>query len=182
MSNWKIISKEVVFKNPYRSIEEWGYEKPDGTHLSLTMVEGADVVIVAALTPDKQWVIIQDFFPNKLEKFPSLVAGMIDAGEDPLESARRELKEETGYVASKIVSLGSSFVGKYYNFSIYYFLALDVVKQSSQSLEVAEDIDVEVISQETFERLAHGTVLQSVFDLACAYRALDYTKKNGSAA
>lgn len=178
MANWKIISKDVVFKNSYRSVEEWTYEKPDGTPLSLTMVEGADVVIVAAITPDKKFVIIQDFFPNKLEKFPSLVAGMVDEGELPLDAAHRELKEETGCVAGTMVPLGSSFVGKYFNFSIHYFLALDVAIHASQSLEEGEEIDVTIISEEKFEQLVHGTILQSVFDLACAYRALDYIKKN----
>ncbi len=179
MSTRKILSKETLFQNPYRLVEKWNYEKSDGVHIDLTMVGGDDVAIVAAITPEKKFLIIQDFFPNKLQKFPSLVAGHIDTGESPIEAAARELKEETGYVARTIVPLGSSFAGKYFNFTIHYFLAEDVVVSSHQSLEVGEDIDVSIVTREEFEELADSTRLQCVFDLACAYRALAYIKKSG---
>ncbi len=178
MNNWKILSKKVVFDNPYRSVEEWKCEKPDGTILDFAMVQGKDVVIVAALTPEKKFLVIQDFFPNTLEKYPSLVAGMVEEGDTPESTAARELKEETGCIAKHIIPLGSSLAGKYFNFTIHYFLALGIEQIAEQSLEVGEDIDITFVDKEVFEQLVHSTTLQSVFVLACAYRALDYIQKN----
>ncbi len=56
-----------------------------------------------------------------------LPAGVMDAGEEPLESARRELREETGMDCGELVSLGGFFmVPGYSNEYLHAYLALDL--------------------------------------------------------
>jgi ADP-ribose pyrophosphatase len=71
-----------------------------------------------------------------------LPAGKLEGGEDPVERARAELKEETGYTAGRIVPVGSIFssVG-YTSEEIHLFLALDLEK-GGQALEEDERIEV----------------------------------------
>jgi len=53
-----------------------------------------------------------------------LPAGKLEKGEDPLEGAKRELREETGAVASEYVFLGSDYVSPgYCTEQIYVYLA-----------------------------------------------------------
>lgn len=58
---------------------------------------GGAVMIIAKTIPDGKLILIRQFRPptgNYLIEFP---AGLINPGEDPLETAVRELEEETGY-------------------------------------------------------------------------------------
>lgn len=76
-----------------------------------------------------------------------LPAGKIDPGEEILETARRELLEETGYGAREWRYLGVTHpcVG-YSNERIEIFLAQGLVKESQQNLDHGEFLDVLTLS------------------------------------
>ena len=74
---------------------------PDGGESTREYVVHPGAVTIIALLPDGQLVLERQFrYPHRRE-FIELPAGKIDAGEDPLATAQRELKEETGYSASE---------------------------------------------------------------------------------
>jgi ADP-ribose pyrophosphatase len=69
----------------------------DGTvHKRETVVHPGAVVIVGLPDPDHV-VLIRNYRIAVDEELLELPAGTIDPGEDPLQTARRELAEETGY-------------------------------------------------------------------------------------
>jgi ADP-ribose pyrophosphatase len=74
--------------------------------------------------------------------FLELPAGKIDAGEDPLHTAQRELLEETGYVATEWKYLGCTHpVISYSNEQIDIYLARGLTLQQ-QKLDRGEFLDV----------------------------------------
>jgi ADP-ribose pyrophosphatase len=71
-------------------------------------VEQADYVGIVALTRAGKIPIVRQYRPA-LEAFTwELPAGLVDGGEDPLESCRRELLEETGLTARAVHRLGDT--------------------------------------------------------------------------
>jgi ADP-ribose pyrophosphatase len=69
-------------------------------------VEQADYISIVALTPAGKIPIVRQYRPA-LEAFTwELPAGLVDPGEDPAETCRRELLEETGLIARAIHRLG----------------------------------------------------------------------------
>ncbi|WP_339028248.1 NUDIX hydrolase [Bradyrhizobium symbiodeficiens] len=65
-------------------------------------------VVVLAVTPDAHLLLVRQYRPA-IERFSlELPAGMVDADEDPLETARRELLEETGYSVMSIERIGEA--------------------------------------------------------------------------
>ena len=60
------------------------------------VVERADSVAVVAAHPDDRVVLVRQFRAPARSSLLELPAGTVDAGEDPLETAQRELAEETG--------------------------------------------------------------------------------------
>lgn len=68
----------------------------------------ADYLAIVAATPDGRIPIVRQYRPA-LESFTwELPAGLVDPGEEPAESCRRELMEETGYPARTIHPLGTA--------------------------------------------------------------------------
>ena len=71
-------------------------------------VEQADYVVIVAVTPDGKLPVVRQYRPA-IEAFSwELPAGLVDPGESPVDSCRRELLEETGLYARAIHSLGQN--------------------------------------------------------------------------
>jgi ADP-ribose pyrophosphatase len=71
-------------------------------------VEQADYIAIVAITPGGKIPIVRQFRPA-LEAFAwELPAGLVDAGEKPIDCCRRELMEETGFSARAIHPLGAA--------------------------------------------------------------------------
>jgi ADP-ribose pyrophosphatase len=71
-------------------------------------VEQADYVSIVAVTPDGKFPIVRQYRPA-IEGFSwELPAGLVDPGEDPLDTCRRELLEETGLLSRAVHALGAN--------------------------------------------------------------------------
>ncbi len=103
--------------------------------------EGSAAIVVPITKENKSLVIVQ---PRVFKKNPLSVevpAGYLDENETYLEAAIRELKEETGYVASELIELISYYqdqgISSAYNTC---FLALGCEKKYEQHLDHDEYI------------------------------------------
>ena len=94
---------------------------------------------------EKQWR-----YPVKQEIF-EFPAGKIDKGESPLKAAKRELLEETGFVARNWCKLGELFpVPAYSDEKIFLFGAKDLVHKCDQNTDPGEVINLMEITVEEF--------------------------------
>src|SRR4051812_4658568 len=97
LSPWgEIVEREVEFA---------AGEAPQNYHA----IAQQDYVTIVALTPDKQIPIVRQYRPAVEDFTWELPAGLVDAAEDPAESCRRELLEETGFPARAVHPLGTSY-------------------------------------------------------------------------
>src|SRR5439155_18171899 len=99
-------------------------------------------VVVLALTPDGQVVLIRTRRYAVGQILIELPAGTLEKGEDPINCAGRELLEETGYLAGRLVPIGNFFTSPgILSEKMYAFAAYDLEKQK-QALEQGEEIEV----------------------------------------
>ena len=66
------------------------------------IVEHNGGAVMAALTEDKKLIMVRQYRKPAGKVILEVPAGKIDPGEKPMDAAIRELKEETGYTASKV--------------------------------------------------------------------------------
>ena len=84
--------------------------------------------------------------------FYEIPAGGLD-GEVPETAARRELLEETGYVAEKMVYLGKYPVSQGTSTAIAHLYIANCGKNKEQDLDAAEIIQVKRVSQKKFSSM-----------------------------
>ena len=108
-----------------------------------------DWVTVIPVLPDGRFLMVRQYRHGSATLSDEFPAGVIDRGEEPAEAARRELEEETGYVAEKITPIGDinpnpAFMSN----TSYTFLAEGLEKISDQQLDEHERISFFSLSEE----------------------------------
>jgi ADP-ribose pyrophosphatase len=104
----KIKSRHTTRVSPWMAIIEREVEFAPGAQCELYHAVGQqDYIAIVAELPDKRIPIVRQYRPA-LEGFTwELPAGLVDSGEDAAACCRRELMEETGFVARAVHALGS---------------------------------------------------------------------------
>lgn len=128
------------------------------------VLETADWVNVVALTPDEQLVLVQQYRFGCQRPTLEIAGGTVDQGEAPLDAARRELREETGYDAETILLLGAVEPNPaIQNNRCYTALALGCRPAGAQELDEREDIVVKTRPlTELPELLASGEITHAL--------------------
>jgi ADP-ribose pyrophosphatase len=97
---WEIVESEIVIETPHLRLRRDRIELPGGGSIGDYYVrESRGFSVVFALTPDERVVLVRQYKHGIGRILLELPAGGIDGGETPAACARRELAEETGYVA-----------------------------------------------------------------------------------
>lgn len=176
MGKWKLLGKESIYKDHWKSLERWRMENPHGRASDFTIVVNLPVVMVFGITADDRVLVTREYYMSQRKKILSMVAGTVEQ-EDIKQVAIDELREEAGCTAEEMIYLGRLNHGKYTVGDVHFFLAKNVQQTGKQELEENEDIDVEFVALSEFKKLLRADKLKSMYEATCAYKALDYLKK-----
>jgi ADP-ribose pyrophosphatase len=127
MQKWKKLSSKIVFTNPWLTLAQDQVELPTGAVIEYLRTENhKEAAFVLALQDGK--VLLQHEYSYPPDKvMVQLPGGAVEAGESPIEAARRELAEESGYKAERMELLGVNYMdNRRSNAKMYIFLAQDV--------------------------------------------------------
>lgn len=102
----KTLSTRTVFQGRALQIDVLDVELPGGRRSTREIVRHPGAVVVLAERPDSCFVLVRQYRKAVEEVLLEMVAGTLEPGEDPAAAARRELAEESGYVAESIRPLG----------------------------------------------------------------------------
>ena len=102
----KKISSENVFDGVLLHVKRDDVELPNGHNAVREWIKHPGASAVIPLLPDNQIILVRQFRYAVGKVTLEVPAGKLDKlGEDPIECAKRELGEETGYTAGKIWKL-----------------------------------------------------------------------------
>ena len=142
----------------------------NGMHMEAVVIESEDWVNVVALTPGKKIVLVEQFRFGTGKVSLEVPAGVVDPGESPFETARRELLEETGYRSDHWKAVGRVESNPaFMNNECHFWLATDAIRTDGQSLDEGEDIAVvELTRDELQDAIEQGEMRNSLSLLALA--------------
>ena len=154
IENWKVLRSEYIAKEPWFTARR--DEVPNGNVIPFYYVlEYPAWICVIALTKEGGMIMERQYRHGIGRVDYELCAGVVDPTDaSPLEAARRELLEETGFGSGEWQSymIISANPGTHNNLT-YCFLATGVEKVMERHLEPTEDIVVEVLRPEQVRTL-----------------------------
>lgn len=102
----QVIESQIVERYRVFAVRRMVVRTPDGSQDEFHVIERPDSVQVVALTQDGRLLMVEQERHGTQQTSLEFVAGLIDEGETPLQTAARELEEETGYCAESLHELG----------------------------------------------------------------------------
>lgn len=143
----------------------------NGAHVAMEIIRHPGAAAIVALTANKEILLIRQY-RHAVDGFIwEIPAGTISGSETPLECARRELTEETGYCADTWSDLGVITPAPgYADERIHLFIARDL-KEKAQNLDQDEVITVHKVAPEEVLSMVAGGKIQDAKTLSALFLA-----------
>jgi ADP-ribose diphosphatase len=172
MSETKILSQELAFKGKHVQVRLDRILDTAGNTTTLEIVVHPGAVCVVPLLDNGDVVLVRQYRHATGTRLLEICAGGLNAGEDPMEAARRELEEETGYRAGKLVERARFWTTPGFTTEfMYLYEATDLLKTQTNP-DADEIIDVEIATQEESLRMIDDGRIQDAKSILGLLRVL----------
>ena len=163
-----ILSSEYIIKRPWLTARKDKLQLPDGRiNPEYYVLEYPDWVNIIAIREDGKFIMERQYRHGIQMTGYEIPAGVIEKGETPLEAAKRELWEETGYVGDCWEELlteapNSSTCTNF----CHSFIARNLKKVDGQHLDPTEDISVIIMTLDEVRNLLFNNEIKQALMLA----------------
>ena len=132
----RTIKTEHIFSGKVVSLQVDEVELPNGKTSQREIVKHPGAVAVIAVTPEKKMVLVEQFRKALERVLVEIPAGKLEKGEDPYDTAMRELEEETGYACKNLEFVASFYTSPgFCNEIVHVYAAKDLYKKPAATDE-----------------------------------------------
>lgn len=160
-TNWKILEEKDISPSKWFPLFAHKVELPNGKIIEDYYISKlGDGAIVVAITEDKKIIFVRQYKHGVQEMTLELPAGRVD-NKTPEEAAKDELRQETGFIADKLISLGKVFIAPSKDSTVVHGFLLENAKiKEKQDLDENESIEVVFVPiEELDKRIISGEIL-----------------------
>ena len=174
---WETVSKKTILNhNKFLTVESHTVKLPDGQIIpDWAWVIIPSAAIVLAMTPDNKFLCFRQTRYAVEGTTLAPVGGMLEPNEEPLDAAKRELLEETGYEASEWVSLGSHILDPNRGMAtMHLFLALNAKQVAEPNSDDLEDHELLFLSRNELQDSLNAGEFHILASSAVVAMSLNY--------
>jgi len=148
----KTLSEQYLYKGKILKLRKDEITLPDGNNALREVVEHSGGSAILCEKEGKILLVKQFRYPYK-EELWEIPAGKLNEGEDPIETAIRELKEEGGVIASSVEKMFEVYPSPGYTDEIIRIYRASGIKEDVQSLDEDEFLRAEWFDKRTLKQM-----------------------------
>ena len=162
LSSSRIVSREVLLETSRFNVERVTQQLPEGDLHSREVIRHPGAVVILPILDDGSICLIKNYRIAVDQELYELPAGTLEPGEPPIETAQRELIEETGFRCDSITPLLEFYMSPgILDERMYAFVATGL-KAGQTALETGEQIENAIVTPEELRKLlAEGAIKDS---------------------
>ncbi len=124
----KTLSSQLIYEGRAVKLRVDTVKMASGRETTREIVEHSDCVAIIAIDANDNVLLVNQFRKPVEKELLEIPAGGIEAGEDPVMTVHREMREETGYLPKKVERLGGFYsTPGYCTEYLYLYLATDLI-------------------------------------------------------
>ena len=156
---WLRRTSRYLFESRWFNLRQDGVSLPGGQQITYILVEHPGYAMVVPLLDDGRVILVRVYRYTVQETVLECPSGGLD-GQSPELAARRELEEETGWIAGSMAPLGSFYGSTGISDERFYlFLATQLSDSERPNREPTEQMELELIPlQQAVEWVLSGVV------------------------
>lgn len=158
--DYKTLSERVAWQGVIFAVSEEELELPDGTVVSREVVRHPGAVGIVAVH-EGDVILVEQYRQPVRQLLLEIPAGKLDADEGPEACARRELAEETGFVAGELIKLGEYYTTPGFSDERFHMFLASDPSPGPASPDGHEETHMRVHRvpfEEAFRDAAHGRI------------------------
>ncbi|MCJ7521397.1 MAG: NUDIX hydrolase [Dehalococcoidia bacterium] len=142
MSQERTLKTENIYHGKLVNLRVDTVELPLGKQTRREIVEHSACTAIVAIDSDNNVLLVRQYRKAVEKILLEIPAGCVEAGEEPLECARRELEEETGFSAEKWQKLSSFYTSPgFCTEDMHVYLATEL-RQAKREADDDENIEM----------------------------------------
>jgi ADP-ribose pyrophosphatase len=159
------IRSEEIYRGRVVALRQDTIRTADGKELQREVVAHPGAVVVVAVDGD-QLLFVRQYRYAAGEELLELVAGTLEPGEDPAETAGRELQEEAGYKAARLTKLAEFYSAPGFCSELLHLYLAEELTPCRLPGDEDEEIEVERCSLDEAVRMALSGKIRDAKTLA----------------
>jgi ADP-ribose pyrophosphatase len=174
----KTIKSERIFNGRIISLQVDEVQLPNGKTSKREIIKHPGAVAILPITNDGKIVMVEQYRKALERTLVEIPAGKLEKGEDPIDSARRELEEETGYVCENLDWLISFYTSPGFADEIVHLYVATGLSKKENAARLDEDEFVNIMELSLAEAKEY-IVEKKIFDAKTAYAVQYLDLKEG---
>jgi len=172
MSEARVLSSRIVYKGGHIQVREDRVIEPAGYEALREIVVHPGAVCIVARPSPGEVILVRQYRHAAGKELLEIPAGTLHEGEDPVECAFRELEEETGYRAAKMIERARFWTTPGFTTEFMYLYEATELTKTQIHPDEDEVIEVDIVGRDEALQMVDNSRIQDAKSILGLLRIL----------